>query len=155
VRVDGLDLDQASVALARRNLAGSGVEDRVRFLRGDAASPQLSSGGYDLVTVFEALHDMADPVGVLSAARALLAPGGSVLVADERVAESFSAPGDDVERLYYGFSLTHCLPVGLPGAGTGAVMRSETVASYAADAGFERFEVLPIDNDFWRFYRLS
>jgi SAM-dependent methyltransferase len=155
VRVDGLDLDEASVGLARRNLVGSGVEDRVRFLHGDAASPQLSSGGYDLVTVFEALHDMADPVGVLSAARGLLVPGGSVLVADERVADSFTAPGDDVERLYYGFSLTHCLPVGLPGAGTGAVMRCDTVEEYAAAAGFERFEVLPIDNDFWRFYRLS
>jgi SAM-dependent methyltransferase len=155
VRVDGLDLDEASVALARRNLEGSGVEDRVRFVLGDAASPVLSSGGYDLVTVFEALHDMSDPVGVLSSARALLAEGGSVIVADERVAESFTAPGDDVERLYYGFSLTHCLPVGLPGAGTGAVMRSETVRSYAASAGFSRAEVLPIDNDFWRFYRLG
>jgi SAM-dependent methyltransferase len=155
VRVDGLDLDEASVALAQRNLVGSGVEDRVRFVRGDAASPALASARYDLVTVFEALHDMSDPVGVLTAARALLAPGGSVLVADERVADSFTAPGDDVERLYYGFSLTHCLPVGLPGAGTGAVMRSETVEEYAASAGFSRLDVLPIDNDFWRFYRLT
>jgi SAM-dependent methyltransferase len=154
VRVDGVDLDEASVALARRNLDGSGVEDRVRFVRGDAASPPLGSGAYDLVTVFEALHDMADPVGVLAAARRLLAAGGSVIVADERVAESFTAPGDDVERLYYGFSLTHCLPVGLPGAGTGAVMRSETVRAYAASAGFGSVDVLPIDNDFWRFYRL-
>ena len=154
VRVDGVDLDEASVAMARANLAGSGVEDRVRFVLGDAAGPALS-GRYDLVTVFEALHDMSDPVAVLSGARGLLAAGGSVIVADERVADSFSAPGDDVERLYYGFSLTHCLPVGMPGAGTGAVMRSETVRSYAAAAGFSRFEVLPIDNDFWRFYRLK
>ena len=105
--------------------------------------------------MFEALHDMADPVGVLAAARALLAEGGSVLVADERVAESFTAPGDDVERLYYGFSLTHCLPVGLPGAGTGAVMRSDTVRTYAMAAGFASVDVLAIDNDFWRFYRLA
>jgi 2-polyprenyl-3-methyl-5-hydroxy-6-metoxy-1,4-benzoquinol methylase len=155
VRVDGLDADPASISLARSNLDGSGVEGRVRFVLGDAASPSLSSGGYEVVTVFEALHDMADPVGVLSAARALLVAGGSVIVADERVADSFSAPGDDVERLYYGFSLTHCLPVGMPGAGTGAVMRTETVQSYAESAGFSRFEVLPIDNDFWRFYRLG
>jgi SAM-dependent methyltransferase len=153
VRVDGLDLDPASVELARANLAGSGVEDRVRFLHGDAASPRLV-GRYDLVTVFEALHDMSDPVSVLRAARGLLADGGCVIVADERVADSFSAPGDDVERLYYGFSVLHCLPVGMPGAGTGAVMRVDTVRSYAFDAGFAGFEVLPIDNDFWRFYRL-
>src|SRR5262245_6279350 len=154
VRVDGLDVDPASISLARENLAGSGVGDRVSFTLGDAASPRLA-GRYDLVTVFEALHDMAEPVSVLRAARALLADGGSVLVADERVAESFSAPGDDVERLYYGFSVLHCLPVGMPGAGTGAVMRSDTVRSFASEAGFGGVEVLPIDNDFWRFYRLS
>ena len=154
VRVDGVDLDPASVELARANLAGSGVEDRVRFLVGDAASPRLT-GRYDLVTVFEALHDMSDPVSVLSAARGLLAADGCVIVADERVADSFSAPGDDVERLYYGFSVLHCLPVGMPGAGTGAVMRVDTVRSYAAAAGFGEAEVLPIDNDFWRFYRLT
>jgi SAM-dependent methyltransferase len=153
VRVDGVDADPASIELARANVTGSGVENRVRFALGDAADPALA-GRYDLVTVFEALHDMAQPVAVLSAARALLVPGGSVIVADERVADSFSAPGDDVERLYYGFSLTHCLPVGMPGAGTGAVMRSDTVRSYAAEAGFARVDVLPIDNDFWRFYRL-
>jgi hypothetical protein len=98
---------------------------------------------------------MSDPVSVPSAARGLLAADGCVIVADERVADSFSAPGDDVERLYYGFSVLHCLPVGMPGAGTGAVMRVDTVPSYAVQAGFGEVEVLPIDNDFWRFYRLS
>ena len=53
---------------------------------GDAASPRLA-GRYDLVTVFEALHDMSDPVSVLRAARGLLAGGGCVIVADERVAD--------------------------------------------------------------------
>jgi SAM-dependent methyltransferase len=156
VIVDGLDLDEASIELARENLAGSGVEDRVAFRVADAAE---ADGGatYDLVTVFEALHDMADPVGVLSATRRMLAPGGSVIVADERVADSFNAPGDDIERLYYGFSLTHCLPVGRvdpPAVGTGAVMRAPTVRRYAATAGFRRVETLAIDNEFWRFYRL-
>src|SRR3712207_7186902 len=47
--------------------------------------------------------------GVLSAARRLAAPGGTVLVADEKVAETFTAPGGDVDRLMYGYSLTCCL----------------------------------------------
>jgi SAM-dependent methyltransferase len=154
--VDGLDLDEASIALARRNLAGSGVEDRVAFHLGDAAA-SLNGGAYDLVTIFEALHDMSHPVEVLRAARGLLADGGSLIVADERVADAFTAPGDDIERLYYGFSLTHCLPVGLvdpPAAGTGAVMRADTVRGYAAAAGFDAVETLPIENEFWRFYRM-
>jgi ubiquinone/menaquinone biosynthesis C-methylase UbiE len=156
VTVDGIDLDEASIALARRNLAGSGLEDRVAFHVGDAAVPALEAG-YDLVTIFEALHDMSHPVDALRAARRLLGPGGSVIVADERVADTFTAPGDDMERLYYGFSVTHCLPVGMtdpPAAGTGAVMRADTVRRYAEAAGFATVDILPIENDLWRFYRL-
>ena len=66
--------------------------DRVAFLTADGAAAE-GAGRYDLVTIFEALHDMARPVEVLAAARRLLAPGGAVLVADERTAEVFTAPG--------------------------------------------------------------
>ena len=157
VTVDGIDLDEASIARARETLAGSGVEDRVTFHHVDAADPELS-GRYDLVTIFEALHDMSYPVDVLSAARGLLADGGRVLVGDERTAERFAPDAGDVERLYYGFSVLHCLPVGMVGddpAGTGTVMRSDTVRQYAEQAGFSGFEVAPIENDFWRFYLLT
>lgn len=156
VRVDGFDLDEYSIGLAQRNLAGTDLADRVSFEVRDAADP-VSQGGYDLVTVFEAIHDMSSPVEVLRAMRGLLADGGSVIVADERVAESFTAPGDEVERLMYGWSVLHCLPVGMadqPSAATGTAMRPETLREYALAAGFSDVEVLPIDNDFWRFYRL-
>jgi len=78
-------------------------------------------------------------------------------VVDERVGESFAAPSDEVERLMYGFSILHCLPVGMaerPSAGTGTVMRPETLRRYATAADFSGVEVLPIENEFWRFYRL-
>ena len=156
VRVDGIDLDEASIIAARRHLEGSGVEDRVSFHLRDAADAELG-GRCELVTIFEALHDMSYPVEVLRACRELLADGGSVVVADERVADSFTAPGDELERFYYGFSILHCLPVGMVGegaAGTGTVMRAETVRGYGEEAGLGRFEVLGIDNDFYRFYRL-
>ncbi|MDQ3648608.1 MAG: hypothetical protein M3433_08530 [Actinomycetota bacterium] len=57
-----------------------------------------------------------------------------------------------------GFSVLHCLPVGIVGegaAGTGTVMRAETARRYAEEAGFRAFEVLPIENDFYRFYRFA
>jgi SAM-dependent methyltransferase len=157
VQVDGIDLDEASIARARELLPGSGVEERVTFHHADAADPGFSER-YDLVTIFEALHDMSQPVEVLQTARGLLAEGGSVIVGDERTAERFSLDAGEIERLYYGFSVLHCLPVGMVGenpAGTGTVMRESTVRRYAEEAGFTEFEVLPIDNDFWRFYRLS
>jgi SAM-dependent methyltransferase len=157
VTVDGIDLDQASIARAQQFLPGSGVEDRVAFHCRDAADPELS-GRYDLVTIFEALHDMSHPVEVLRTARGLLSDGGRVLIGDERTAERFALDAGDVERLYYGFSVLHCLPVGMVGlnaAGTGTVMREDTVRRYAEQAGFAAFEVAPIENDFWRFYLLT
>jgi 2-polyprenyl-3-methyl-5-hydroxy-6-metoxy-1,4-benzoquinol methylase len=156
-QVDGIDLDEASIAAARENLAGSDVEERVTFHDRDAADPGLQ-GQYDLVYMHESLHDMSYPVDVLRACRGLLSRGGSVVVADERVPNTFTASGDDIERLCYGFSILHCLPVGMVGegaAGTGTVMRADTVRRYAEEAGFGGFDVLPIENDFYRFYRLT
>ncbi|MGY1696919.1 class I SAM-dependent methyltransferase [Geodermatophilus sp. SYSU D00814] len=156
-RVDGFDVDAPSVERARAAAAEAGVADRVSFTVADVAGLRDRAGGYDLVTAVECVHDLADPVGVLSAVRGLVAPGGTVLVVDERVAEAFTAPGSDVDRLMYGYSLTCCLPDGLstrPSAGTGTVMRPDTLARYARDAGFAGVDVLPVDHDFFRFYRL-
>ncbi len=157
-RVDGYDLDEASVAAGRANVAAEGLADRVSVACRDAADPGLE-GAYDLVTIFEAVHDMGRPVEALRTARRLLGPGGCVLVADELVAEHFVAPGDDTERLMYGFSVLHCLPVGRANvqnsAATGTVMRPGTLTEYAREAGFAGVDVLPIEHEFWRFYRLN
>jgi hypothetical protein len=132
------------------------VADRVTFAAGDAAGDH-EAGAYHLVTVFEALHDMADPVAVLASARAALAPGGSVFVGDERVSDTFTAPAGEIERLQYAFSVLHCLPATRAEgdqAANGTILRAPTVLSWATAAGFTRPEVLDIPNDFWRFYEL-
>ena len=100
---------------------------------------------------------MSNPVGALRAMRSLVRDGGFVVVVDEKVAEEFTAPGDDLERLMYGWSALHCLAVGMvePGsAGTGTVMRPSRLRDYARSAGFNDVEVLPVEADLWRFYRL-
>ncbi|GAB2964911.1 class I SAM-dependent methyltransferase [Hymenobacter coalescens] len=157
IQVDGFDLDEESVALARANVAAAGLTDRVRIHWQDAANASLAAGHYDLVTAFECIHDMAQPVAVLRAMRRLAGPQGAVLVMDERVAEQFTVSGDPVERLMYGWSILHCLPVGKaqePSAETGTVMRPATLARYARGAGFGRTEILPVEQPFFRFYRL-
>lgn len=157
VTVDGYDLDEPSIALAEENLRGSGVESRVRFIAGDAAEAE-ADGSYDLVTIFEAVHDMARPVEVLAASRRLLAPGGVALIGDEKVAHDFTAPGDELERVMYGYSVLFCLPTSReeqPSAATGTAMRPATMEEYAIQAGFTRVEILPIENDLWRFYLLT
>ncbi len=155
-QVQGFDIDEASIAQAQANVTAEGLADRVTFSTRDAADPALE-GTFDLVVAFECVHDMARPVEALRAMRSLVAEGGSVIIGDERVSENFTAPGDDVERYMYGFSALHCLPVGMadsPSAGTGTVMRPQTLQGYATDASFSGIEVLPVEFDFWRFYRL-
>jgi hypothetical protein len=79
------------------------------------------------------------------------------MVVDEGVAERFEAPANDIDRLMYGFSLLVCLPDGMSSAGsagTGTVMRPDTLRRYAQDAGFADIEVLPIRHDVFRAYRL-
>ncbi len=169
VSVDGFDLDPDVIAAARRNAAQAGVSGRVTFTVTDAAGPVGPggpggpgggewSGRYDLVTIFEALHDMARPVDALRAARGMLTASGSVIVADELVADEFTAPAPDLERYHYGWSVVACLPgaMGDPHtAATGAVLRPATLRRYAEQAGFASTEILPLETETWRFYRLA
>jgi SAM-dependent methyltransferase len=155
--VVGVDLDRRSVELATANAADAGLGERVTFAVADAADARVQ-GPFALVCVFEALHDMGDPVGVLQAVRAALAPGGAVLVADEKVADTFTAPGDELERFNYGWSVLHCLPATMaehPKIANGTVLRTPTLQSWATAAGFTTTEVLPVDNFLWKLYRLG
>jgi len=155
--VDGIDIDHASIDLARANASQSLVESKVKFIAGDAV--EMPESEYDAVFAFECVNDMPRPVEVLAEVRRALKPGGVAVVMDEAVGEAFTAPADEVERLMYGFSLLICLPDGMahqPTAATGTVMRPGQLRTYAREAGFSEMEVLPIsDFGFWRFYQLT
>ncbi|MFW5905147.1 MAG: SAM-dependent methyltransferase, partial [bacterium] len=97
------------------------------------------------------------PVEVLEAMRRIARPDAPVVVMDERVPDRFTGQPDEVEQTMYSFSLLACLPDGMshqPSVGTGTVIRPDTMRTYARQAGFSDIEVLPIENDLWRFYRL-
>ncbi|HCT80046.1 MAG TPA: SAM-dependent methyltransferase [Micromonosporaceae bacterium] len=156
-QVNGLDFDAEAIADARRNASQAGVQDRVHFEARDAAGPALA-GEYDLVCLFDALHEISHPVAVLRACRALRSPQGTVLVMDAKVATAFTAPGDDVERFQYCTSVLHCLPAALVGGdstGTGTVLRPQLVRTLAKDAGFSGMTILPATDGFHRLYRLA
>jgi 2-polyprenyl-3-methyl-5-hydroxy-6-metoxy-1,4-benzoquinol methylase len=161
LEVDGFDNDEASIAAARKHAAHAGVSDRVRFEVVDVTRElpdRVVPASYGLVMAFEMVHDLARPVEALATMRHLGAPGAVFLVADEKVASEFHAPSEDpVERLLYAASVLHCLPVGMadsPSAATGTVMRPATLTAYAQAAGFSTVDILPIEHDFLRFYRL-
>src|SRR3954471_10230268 len=82
VTVDGYDVDAPLIEAARANAAEAGVADRVHFSTDDIAGVTRR---YDLITAFECVHDMPDPVSVLAAMRRLAEPDGVVLVMDENV----------------------------------------------------------------------
>ena len=154
--LQGVDIDEPSVEMARAHAAESGVGDRVTFTSGDAAA--LDTTAYDVAFAFECVHDMPRPADVLGAVRRALKPGGVMVVMDEAVADEFAPHGDELERVMYGFSLFVCLPDSMsspPSVATGTVMRPSALRGYALDAGFASMDVLPIENfGFWRFYLL-
>jgi 2-polyprenyl-3-methyl-5-hydroxy-6-metoxy-1,4-benzoquinol methylase len=153
--VVGIDADEPSIADARRHAAEAGVP--AAFVADDAAA-LAAHGPFDLVLVLETLHDLARPVEFLAAARRALAPGGVALVVDEKVADGFAAPGDETERMMYGWSVLHCLPTQLveaDSAALGTVMRADDVRRLAAAAGFISVDVLPVEDELFRLYRLD
>lgn len=153
--IHGFDLDDASIASARKEASEAGVVDRTRFEVRDAADPSIV-GDYDLVMAIEMLHDVPDPVGILKTMKKLAGSDGAVLVVDERTEDRFTVPTTEMERFFYTFSTLHCLAVSMQdgGAGTGTVIRPDTVRRYAADAGFADVETLEVDHPQFVLYRL-
>jgi 2-polyprenyl-3-methyl-5-hydroxy-6-metoxy-1,4-benzoquinol methylase len=157
VQVDGFDLDESSIELARQNARDAGVSDRVTFQVLDVAEAQADA--YDLAVVIEAIHDMTQPVGVLASIRRMLRPDGVTLIADEKTEDAFTAPASETERFFYGFSILTCLPAAMterPTAAIGTVMRADTMRRLATEAGYrdvERLDEPALDT--LRFYRLT
>lgn len=146
----GVDYNDASVASARRAATEAGVADRVRFEVG--AATDLPGSGYALVTFFDSLHDLGDPVAALAAARAALAPEGAVLLveplAGDRVEDNLNPTG----RMFYAVSTLVCTPNAVsqtvPGAGAaplGTQAGEALLRETAAAAGFTAVRRVPVD----------
>ncbi|MDQ3147006.1 MAG: methyltransferase domain-containing protein [Actinomycetota bacterium] len=158
VTVDAFDVDDASVSMARGNVAEAGLAERVHVEVADGGGILSRDGRYDLVFCVETIHDVPFPVDVLAAMRRLVAPGGSVLVIEPGPSDDPETPAGPFERLAHSSSVLHCLPVGMNEVGsaaTGSVMRTSTFRSYAEAAGFASVEVLPVDHPMFHFYRLE
>lgn len=154
VTVDAVDIDPASIDVARRNVEEAGLGGRIQVRLGDGAG---IDGAYDVATIFEALHDISDPVGVLRAVHRSLNPGGLLLVVDENVGETFTSPAENLDGFFYAAGMLICLPTAMvdePSVATGAVMRPATLERYAKEAGFANVEMQPIDYPLFRFYLL-
>ncbi|PRY19796.1 ubiquinone/menaquinone biosynthesis C-methylase UbiE [Pseudosporangium ferrugineum] len=138
--VRGSDYHEESVAAARVRAKEAGVDARVSF---DVASAQTFAGGpYDLVTTFDALHDMGDPLGAARHVRESLTPNGTWMIVEPYAGDAVPDNLNPVGRVYYSFSTFLCVPNALSqpgGYALGAQAGEAAIRRVATDAGFTRF----------------
>jgi SAM-dependent methyltransferase len=136
----GCDYHEGSIELARKRAADAGVAERIDL---EVASAQDFPGtGYDLVSTFDCLHDMGDPVGAARHIRQSLADDGTWLIVEPFAADTVADNLNPVGRVYYGFSTFLCVPSALSQAGghsLGAQAGEAAIGRVVAEAGFTRF----------------
>jgi Methyltransferase domain len=134
------DYHADSIDLARKRAADAGVSDQTTFEVAPADS--FIGSGYDLITTFDCLHDMGDPLGAARHVREALAPDGTWLVVEPFAGDSVAANLTPVGRVYYSFSSFLCVPNGLSqpgGYALGAQAGEAAIRQVMTDAGFTRF----------------
>jgi SAM-dependent methyltransferase len=134
----GFDYHEGSVTQARSRAADAGAG--VMF---ETASAQTFGGGpYDLVTSFDCLHDMGDPLGAARHVRGSLTPDGTWMIVEPAAGETVTDNLNPVGRVYYAFSTFLCVPNALSqegGYSLGAQAGERPIRRLATDAGFTRF----------------
>jgi SAM-dependent methyltransferase len=148
----GSDYHKPSIETARRRAAEAGVEDRVRFEV--ASATEFSGDGYDLVTTFDALHDMGDPIGAARHVLSSLADDGTWMVVEPAAGDRPEDNFNPVGRAYYGFSTLLCTPASLSqevGLALGTQAGPARINDVTTSAGFGRFRIAtrtPLNNVF-------
>ncbi len=138
----GYDIHGPSIEAARKAAAEAGVDRRTRFEV--ASALDFPGTGYDLVTLFDCLHDMGDPVGAARRIREALAEDGTLLLVEPAAGERLEDNLNPVSRLYYGLSTVICTPSSLAqevGLGLGAQAGPRRLEDVLHEAGFSHVRV--------------
>jgi ubiquinone/menaquinone biosynthesis C-methylase UbiE len=133
----GYDLDEGALERGRAEATAAGLTN-VTFAMCDVATLQVEQP-FDAVFMFDALHDQADPAGVLERVHAALAPGGTFFLKEPRVSSNLEDNiGNPFAPLVYSVSTLHCMPVSLAldGAGLGTAFGEQLARRLLTDAGF-------------------
>jgi SAM-dependent methyltransferase len=136
----GYDYHDGSIETARQRAAEAGVANRVDFRT--AAAAEYSGSAYDLVTMFDCLHDMGDPVGAARHVRSTLKPNGTWMIVEPRAGDRVEDNFTPVGRAYYGFSTLLCTPASLSqevGLALGAQAGEARIRDVVQGGGFSRF----------------
>jgi 2-polyprenyl-3-methyl-5-hydroxy-6-metoxy-1,4-benzoquinol methylase len=136
----GSDYHDGSIETARRQAAEAGVAERVTFETAPAAA--YGGTGYDLVTMFDCLHDMGDPVGAARHVRSTLQEDGTWMIVEPQAGDRVEDNLNPVGRAYYAFSTLLCTPASLSqdvGLALGAQAGEARIADVVKAGGFTRF----------------
>jgi SAM-dependent methyltransferase len=136
----GSDYHEGSIETARQRAQEAGVSDRVRFETANASS--APGEGYDLVTMFDCLHDMGDPVGAARQVRETLAPDGTWMIVEPMAGDRVEDNLNPVGRAFYGFSTFLCTPASLSqdvGLALGAQAGEARIGDVVSAGGFSSF----------------
>lgn len=136
-RFVGFDFHGPSIDEARRHAAEHGYGDRVRFEI--AAAKEIAEIGFDLVTMYDCLHDMGDPRGCAMHMRRILAPDGVWMIVEPIAGDAPADNMNPVGRLYYNASTMICVPTSLDqevGAALGAQAGEAQLSQVIRDGGF-------------------
>lgn len=147
-RFVGYDLAVDAIEAARAEAAGYGLENAAFEVRDALSLP--TDPGFDVVFAFDAIHDQADPAGVLRAVHDGLVPGGRFVMMDIRAASALEDNvGNPVAPLLYAVSTLHCMTVSLAqgGAGLGTVWGEQLARRMLAEAGLVDVEVHEVPDD--------
>ncbi len=136
----GSDYHDGSIETARRQADKAGVADRIRFET--SSSTGYDGTGYDLVTMFDCLHDMGDPVGAARHVLSTLKPDGTWMIVEPMAGDRVEDNLNPVGRAYYSFSTLLCTPASLSqdvGLALGAQAGEARIADVVKAGGFTRF----------------
>jgi SAM-dependent methyltransferase len=136
----GSDYHDGSIETARQRAQDAGVAGRVTFEVAPAAG--YSGTGYDLVTMFDCLHDMGDPAGAARHVRETLAPDGTWMIVEPAAGDRVEDNLNPVGRAYYGFSTLLCTPASLSqdvGLALGAQAGEARIRDVVISGGLSRF----------------
>ena len=136
----GSDYHEGSIETARARAQEAGVADRVRFQVAPAAS--YDGSDYDLVTVFDCLHDMGDPVSAVRHVLSTLKSDGTWMIVEPNAGDHVQDNFNPVGRAYYGFSTLLCTPASLSqevGLALGAQAGEARIRDVVETGGFTRF----------------
>jgi 2-polyprenyl-3-methyl-5-hydroxy-6-metoxy-1,4-benzoquinol methylase len=139
-RFHGFDYHEGSILEARRAAEEAGVADRVTFEV--ASATDFPGRDYDLVTTFDALHDMGDPEGAARRVRSALAPDGSWMIVEPIAGDSLEENLNPVGRIYYAASTMICTPGSVAqnlGLALGAQAGERRLGQVVQPAGFGSF----------------